>query len=338
MKRRYISLIIILLTLLSCKSTEGTRRSVPPVSRVVTATAVTSWTPVNVDRAGYFLPDPAAGLDILDSYSQTLVVKIEGASQESTANLTNSYKWQVNRGQSAYLANKESTGGNEPAFQVFSGDIGQTHYLQVNEGDCSVSPSASTAGEPQWSPEQSLLPIKSAESAGSEVINDIQSEKFTSNFTTELESRNYQNEVEVWIASQGGYVVKYLLRSLETTTGKVTTMEYQLEDVNSLIPVLPEGCLQVLTGFPVMADAVDIQWLPEVVAYASPSSPADIASFYATSLAGTGWEYASEHPYPKNGTTITYYDPASGKNALIILLTQSGRTFVTVTLMEATGY
>jgi hypothetical protein len=143
-----------------------------------------------------------------------------------------------------------------------------------------------------------LLPgLLGAEEAGTETVNGTAANHYTFDERALLESAVADTTGEVWLASDGGYVLK-LTRS--TTAGTdyfggasgSMTWQYDLTEINQPLDMaLPAGC-QI--DAPAMPDAANLVVLPRSMGFDTASSVADIRQFYGDELAARGWTPSGE--------------------------------------------
>jgi hypothetical protein len=164
---------------------------------------------------------------------------------------------------------------------------------------------------------------------GAETVNGVASLHYHfDNMGLPLEEQGASGEV--WLAQQGGYVVKYTLSipGPAKPTGQgveiAETLSYELKDINSSTQIeLPAGCVPVLVDFPAMADAQNLYRGSGILDYTSPSGLAQVIPFYNQALPPLGWTLV--------GPTLTLTQTDSqaleytqGDQHLFLVLDQSG--------------
>jgi hypothetical protein len=113
---------------------------------------------------------------------------------------------------------------------------------------------------------------------------------------------------------------------------------YELSQVNALnMPDLPKGCLAVLTDIPTSEDAFDIQRLPGMLAYSSPSDMTQIQSFYEQQLTDLGWILSSSANLSSDAFTMVFLKAEESQTAYISLQTEGANTWVTVKVDSTEG-
>jgi hypothetical protein len=148
---------------------------------------------------------------------------------------------------------------------------------------------------------------------------------------------------EVWIASPGGFVVKYLLTSPAPAhpSGKGLeagqTWDYELSQANAIdqIPI-PSGCEPVPVDIPAMADAQAVEFSPGQLTYTTPSSVAQVIDFYNKKLPALGWtNTGATKPKDSSNSTLLYYQKGS-QDLTIFMDSSSGTLQITVVLSNQT--
>jgi hypothetical protein len=140
---------------------------------------------------------------------------------------------------------------------------------------------------------------------------------------------------EVWIAKNGGYVVKYMLEitGADAFFGKgiqgTRQVEYSLSGVGANPEVVyPTGCEPVLADMPATEDASDVTRLPGLLEYSTNAATADILTFYTNQLTTLGWEEVSGLGPDSGLWAFTRTD--TGAVALVAVDTEGSSRRVTV--------
>jgi hypothetical protein len=332
MKRAATVFLILLLLVLACQV----------FSNAPTSESGANQQPEGTDLAGYFLPDPAVGLDGLQSYTQMLSISFSGTQDGKTVEFTDVYEQELNREINTQFTYSTTTNAEGTQKTVF-GNAGEAYYSKSGDEKCHISWGARAGNVEPFLPATFLPSLLAANEGGAEEVNGVQSQGYTFDAASLGYPSGTKVEGQVWLAAEGGYVVKYSMHIQdegaffgEGTKGE-QSYEYELDQVNALSePELPEGCLPVLTDFPAMADATDIQRLPEVLAYTSSSDISQVQSFYEQSLQDQGWTLSSSHPLSDGGTTLIFLRAEDSKIAYITLQPAGTNVWVTVKV-EAMG-
>lgn len=327
MKRAAIVYMILLLAVLSCQVFTPESASQGGGNEQPTA----------VDPAVYFLPDPAIGLDSLQSYTQSLSISFTGTREGKPVEFTNNYNQTVNgptKTRFTYVAITDVEGAQT---QIVAGNAGEAYYSKSGDEKCHVSWGSRAQGVEPFLPTTFLPPLQGAHEAGSEQLNEIQTTRYTFDATSLGYPADTKVDGQVWLAVDGGYIVKYSLHIQdegaifgEGMQGE-QVYEYELNEINTVRgPELPEGCPAVLVDFPAMPDALDIMRLPQTLAYTSPSDSSQVSSFYKQQLQDLGWTRSSTHSYLENGNTLVFLHEGESKIAFITLEGAGTNTWVIV--------
>jgi hypothetical protein len=105
----------------------------------------------------------------------------------------------------------------------------------------------------------------------------------------------------MWVASEGGYLVKYLL----TTKGKAAyfgegvegtiSFDYELTDINKPVQFsLPDDCPLGIVDAPKLPDASNVVEGPGILTFETSTSLKDAAAFYQKQLPDLGWKASGE--------------------------------------------
>ncbi len=327
MKRPAIVLMILLLPVLACQV----------FTNVPTSEGGADQQSEGTDLAGYFLPDPTVGLEGLQSYIQTLSISFGGTQDGKPVKYTDTYNQDLNRETNTQFTYSTITDAEGNQEKIIAGNAGEAYYSKSGDEKCHVSWGERAEGIKPFLPANLLPPLLGAHEDGTEEVNGVQTRRYAFDDASLGYPSGTKVEGQVWLAVDGGYVVKYSLHIQdegaffgEGTKGE-QNYEYELDEINAVSgPELPEGCLPVLTDFPAMADATDIQRLPEVLAYTSPSDISQIQSFYEQELQDQDWTLSSSHPLSDGGTTLVFLQEKDSKIAYITLQAAGTNIWVTV--------
>ena len=105
----------------------------------------------------------------------------------------------------------------------------------------------------------------------------------------------------MWIASEGGYVVKYVL----STTGNADyfgegiegtlSFDYELTGVDQPVEIiLPEVCPPGMVEAPQLPDAANVLNMPGLLSYETTSSLQEAVAFYQQKMPEIGWAAIDE--------------------------------------------
>jgi hypothetical protein len=243
------------------------------------------------------LPDPRAGLAELSSYTGTLTLSFEGTEAGQPQPWSSTYVVLHTREPAAILLTIEHSETISAADPVFLGEVDGTAFEIGGDGICiahamDVENSLVTRQEPA-----ALLDgLLGAEEAGQETISGVGAHHYTFDERALVLYGLAESTGEIWVASDGGYILKYL----RTTTGDADyfgegiegtmSWEYALTDINLPVALdLPQACLGIMVSAPRLPDASNVLNLPGWLAYDTSSDVAEAAAFYQEQLPGLGW-------------------------------------------------
>lgn len=242
------------------------------------------------------MTDAAAGLSALPSYRAVLTVGFKGTKNGKPSQWSRTYTTLVNREPPARQVTVETTGDSPD--QIFLAEVNGASYERRGKNNCTASvidPGSSLAEK--WEPAGFMSGVIGAEAAGSETVNGVPAAHYTFDERALGQSKIAKSTGEMWVASDGGYIVKYVL----TTTGTgdyfgennagTLTWDYELTDVGKPVSIeLPKDCPPGMVDAPLLPDAANTVRSPGLLAYETASSLADAAAFYQKQLPDLGWK------------------------------------------------
>lgn len=212
------------------------------------------------------------------------------------------------------------------------------YYESQADGSCTGEPIDSESSPLALQEPVGLLPgLVGAEEAGSETANEVTANHYTFDQRALAESGRAETNGEVWVAVEGGYLVRFVRTSRADASywgegmDGVMTWDYELTAINQPLDIeLPAGC-QV--DAPAMPDAVNLLNLPRSMGYDTPSSVADVTAFYREQLPSQGWTI-QEDPLDGEGGSLTRF--AKGNDVLnVVVNTGEDGTRVDILLTTA---
>ncbi len=243
------------------------------------------------------LPDPLIGLTELPAYlagfRQDMVGTLKGEPYERHTYLL------ISRDTSSdnydFMNLSSGTGLMDYQSRVLSLDQAFYRWTQPDPS-CQGSDQAPAEGE-VLEPASLLLPVMQADRLGRETVNEINCTHYQ---FTEDDLNGVENGTlvagDVWIANQGGYVVKYSLvvtppaNSDADDLSVTQTWSYDLSipETSSAI-VLPPNCQEVPLDLPLPTDAQDIRRTGGHVSFDTGSTARQVVDYYAAALPDVGW-------------------------------------------------
>jgi hypothetical protein len=249
---------------------------------------------VELGTGTFDLTDLRMGLADLSSYQQTLTVSFVGTNDGSPHEWTQTRTFVHTEEPLGSMLTIESSGDIDAANPAVVAETAGALYESFNDGSCTGGPieaedSLLTLEEPVGL----LAGLLGAEEAGTDRANDVAALYYTFDERAMGELGRAETDGEVWVAVDGGYVLRYV-----RTTGAdaayfgeglegTVTWAYDLTGIDQLPGiVLPPRC-QI--DAPKMEDATNLQVLPEWMGFDTPSSISDVTAFYEEQLPARGW-------------------------------------------------
>lgn len=157
-----------------------------------------------------------------------------------------------------------------------------------------------------------------------EMLNGVKTDHFTVKKSVLGFGTATNESGEVWIAQDGGYVVKFAGQAEGSFdfTNKFTgnmAWSYEMKDVNVDFTIdLPQECAeqQNLTDIPMPENATKVGNLGTITTFGSPDAPDVVAKFYRDNLAGTGWTLKDENAL---GDIVTLTIEKDGKSMTVMI-------------------
>ena len=155
-----------------------------------------------------------------------------------------------------------------------------------------------------------------------------------------MQSDIAQSTGEMWVASEGGYIVKYLVTTKgdadyfgEGVEGTLTG-NYELTDVNQPVTfALPDDCPAGLIDAPLLPDASNILNMPSILEYETSSGVTDVGAFYQEQIPILGWTLIGEPTISDTLVALTYTQ--GDQKMTIITRADAGVTTVSILLEKA---
>jgi hypothetical protein len=292
MQRWIIVLVLFLLILAGCGQ-PAPSQSTPQTPEASTPSEIT-FGPGSFD-----LPDPVAGLTELSGYRATLILSFDGTRDGQPDQWTRTYEMRTSQNPPARQLTIE--GGEVALADQWMAEVGGVLYELNEQGGCiaSLSPEGGLLSQ-RWEPASFLSGLIGAEEAGADTASGVPAKHYTFDQRALGQDGLTESTGEVWIAD-AGYVVKYVL----TTQGGAKyfgegiegtlTHDYNLTEIDQPATAdLPEDCPPGLIDAPIMSDAQDVERLPGVTLFRTPSSITDVIAFYQDKLPGMGWQPSGE--------------------------------------------
>lgn len=311
-----------------------------PTAAAVPSPQASPWSQSGSAYGGpgdFVLADPAAGLAELDSYRATLTVTFDGTEVEGGRHWTSTTSFDRSRDPSMTMLTVENGGDRQPADPSLEAELGDTAYAVYPDRGCvarALDPVSSIRTRSE--PARVLSGVVGAEPTGHASVNGIEADGYTFGEAALGVEGVADGSGEVWIASDGGYVVKYALslRAGPPVLGEasVGTMswDYELTRIGEPVTLdLPADCPTGSIDAPVMADATDVAKGPKMLAFKTPSSLAQVVAFYGKAGKAAGRKLLGK-PVIAGDTGLVEY--RAGRDRITIIAThRSAITTVQIT-------
>jgi hypothetical protein len=284
--------LLVLLLLTACQSAEEPQSADEPVDSGIHLVSAGS-----VDQPDSGAMDLTAGLNELDSYQATYSKTVQGTLNGSPYETSTKITRTAILSQPAEDSTIDSFGADGARVYLHYIRLEDRYYYQNGadqpcKGAMDVEP-AGFVGHPA-----AMLPrVTDPQPAGGETVNGIETTRYELTAAA-LGSNPEKGRVSgsLWIANQGGFVVKYSLQyDPLAATGQgleaSQTIEYQISQVNQIAPIeLPSNCIPILADVPAMPVATELERRSGLMSYYTASEQTDVAAFYIAELAPLGWQ------------------------------------------------
>jgi hypothetical protein len=281
--------------------------------------------------------NPAKGLDKLSHYRADLSVSIKAQASGETIDQTEKISLAVWTAEKAVFQTVESSDEAGQPVNLTLGKVDKAGYLLIG-GDTGCrtfwDDTNIRVGVENLAPY--LYAVKSGTPAGDETVNGIAAHVYQVN-ADYPGVKDVKETGKVWIASSGGYLVKY---HVELSGGEALfgagatgtrTVDYELSDVDSGAPLAyPGDCLPVLTDIPATDDAQNVERMPFSLRYVSASSPDTVQAFYEKYFTGQGWSKLNDVALPDGEMDLLFSQGSTGREATVMLQSLDGGTAVNV--------
>lgn len=300
LSKRWTILPLILLPLLvslACSFLTG-----GPAAGAQTPGGVTVQADVVFGPGAFNFPDTKAGLADLSSYKATLTLSFDGTSDGKAQKSSKTYVMLTTKEPAKRQLTLEKTGDLSDLKPVFMAESDGAAYERRGENACTANViEEGNSLSDRLEPARFLTGVIGAEQVGSETINGVAANHYTFDERAFGQLGVAKSTGEMWIASAGGYIVKYLV----TTKGNADyfgkgiegtlTWDYELTDVNQPVTIeLPADCPAGMVNAPLLPDASNVLKMPSVITYDTASSLADASAFYQKQIPNLGWKLTGE--------------------------------------------
>jgi hypothetical protein len=304
----HLLVLVLLAVSQACSPSAGGGQPTPGQSEVTVSKDIT-WGP-----GPFSYPDPRTGLADLTSYGSKLTASFSGTRDGSTETWSRTYSMLAANEPLARQWHIESSSNGSAPEVIFHAESNGMDYEKHGDAACVARTSDPTLLLSDHLELTSFLDaVIGAEEVGSETVNEIEATHYTFDQRALGQDGLTEANGELWVAVDGGYLVKYLLTSKAGPDffGKgldgTLTVDYELTAPNAPVEIsLPDDCPPGLIAAPTLPDATDISSLPGVLSFHSSTSIADAAAFYQKELPPLGWIDGGDAAISDTSTALTF--------------------------------
>jgi hypothetical protein len=295
---------------------------------------------------GSFNLRPVSGLADLSSYQATLSIDFKGKEGGQASQWTEKFVLLASS-KPAVRALTATFKGKAPAAEFiapWSAAMNGVFYWRAEDGSC-IGRAIEALADPNapplvWEPADFLPGVIGAEEAGAKKVNGTAAKGYKFDERALGAAGRATATGEVWVADEGGYVLKF---SLTVKGGPeyfgeggegTLTFAYDVTKAGQPVTIaLPRDCPEGLVDAPLMADAQDVQRFPGATLYTTKSTLAQVAAFYQQELPKTRWELDGKPSIEDKAGLINF---KQGKSRLtVLILVGDGGTQVRLLLTSA---
>ena len=338
----FVPLALLIILSLGCSLSGGDKTSPTAVPSGDEATGPTTAAAEPTDGAAKpcdgeeeeSLSSITEGLQNLDSYRSHLKMVFESDTEGETEQIIEMDIEYVRDPLAQHIVLQGN--GDEETFEVFH--VGDQQYLYMGEGQCiSSSADEDMLDTEIFNPDDAMGGLDNLHRVQpDETINGVPCHHYTFDQTSMLGENFASAQGDVWVAADGGYVVKYVMQAEGTDpetqqTGHIA-WEYQLRDVNTSITIEPPADCAGGGGeseFPIMADATNMTTLAGITMYETASSFDDAVAFYQAQMPADGWNDTGEG-FSSPGNVMLSYDK-EGRSVSVMISESDGAVSVMIT-------
>ena len=289
----------------------------------------------------FIYTDTRAGLADLSSYKSSLIMTFDGTRDGQAEKWSKTYVMLSVKDPQARQWTIEKTGDFSNLDPVFLAEMDGVGYARGGEEACNAT--AIGEGDSLTSRLElaSLLTgVIGADEAGQETVNTIAATHYTFDQRALGEQDLTESTGEMWVASEGGYIVKYLL----TSKGKsdyfgeglegTLALDYELTDPDKAVTItLPEDCPPGMVDAPQLQNASNLTSSPGLLTYDTSTSLADAIAFYQKELEGLGWKAQGDPGVSESRAILNYTQ--SDQTMSVIITAGNGITTVQIMLIRS---
>ena len=282
------ALAALLLLPLGCTG-ERDRTTTPAAGAAAAAAAAGQEISTELGPGGFDLPDPRAGVARLAGYESALTVSFDGTRSGAPLRWTARDRYRATASPAARLLTVEDS-----ALTVERDGV--RYRWSKGAGCAAAAMEPGDSGLPPLDPSASLPGVLGAEEAGSATVGGVKAVHYTFDERALGLAGAGKATGELWVARDGGHVVRYRLEIAADTAyfgggaRGTLTWHYELTPGAGATPIaLPAGCPAGVPDAPTLPDASEVERHPGVLRYRTAGAVADAVAFYAKELEAQGW-------------------------------------------------
>ncbi|MGD0750780.1 MAG: hypothetical protein ABSA23_05160 [Anaerolineales bacterium] len=342
-KRALTSLFIffLLLTVLAC-SCSALNGILPATSQSGSQTGqVSAQENLTFGSGTFILSDPKVGLSDLSSYTALLTLSFDGTINGQPSKWSKKYVMLASKVPSfRQLTVDTSTVTSSNPDPVFIAELDGADYVVNAQNECSASAiEQGSSLSDRFEPAGFLHYVIGATAAGNETVNDVGVNHYKFDQFALGQQKLTQSTGELWVASSGGYVVKYLL----TTNAKADyfgtgiegalTWDYELTGVGKPVSVqLPTYCPGGLVNVPQLSNTSNVVNTPGALTYDTSTSLSDAVAFYQKQIPALGWQLQGNPDVSDTQAFMNFQQ--AGQSLIIFISADAGITSVVINLVR----
>ncbi len=156
--------------------------------------------------------------------------------------------------------------------------------------------------------------------------------------TRSLLGRFSSGRAEVWIATEGGYVVRWLAEASGTGPfqsdpqfqGQLIA-HYQVSQINQPLSIVPPAAC--LSDLPILSDATEMSVTGNLITYKAPASMATAVAFYIREMRAQRWELIGEPVDTEGVTLMKFRRPPQTASLMLAPSAQDGLVQIVIVLI-----
>jgi hypothetical protein len=280
------------------------------------------------------LPEPTMGISALDKYHLIYRNTVSGAEKGQRLEFDLAIDRMVNGTDELELVQQKSS-DLQPVNLNLAVLNGAGYTQQKTGGPCRATSNGEVL---KSSPALKLPSVFGANQVGVETLDNVPAIHYQIDEKSVVWpfGKDGKAQGDVWIAQEGGYVLKYEL-TIQQPTGDfqgTRSWSYKLGDIGSDLKItLPDGCLPLLTDIPIIDGALEVIQRPRFQKYISSASLEQLTNFYIENLNAAGWILlASTGPEGGRESLSFIKNEDDGRGRLVVIQAgeENGKTVVIV--------